>query len=217
MTRTTLALSLGLVVLTVGCPKPETACTDDARSSITLSVVDEMGVSINDATATYSVDGSAAQDCEGWSDGSFACGWEQAGTFEITVDAAGYDAQTITQDVAEDECHVITELIEVTLMPVACTGEEVPSVEVTVTDVQGMDVTSGDVMWNMAAEDDLPEPCHHQGGNVWTCAAEVAGELVIEIDNAGPYQPFAEYVTVTADECHVITEQLDAVLEYLPD
>ena len=116
-----------------------------------------------------------------------------------------------------EECHVFTESAEVQLEGVACTDEVRPSVLVTVTDVQGVDVTSGDVAWNMADEDDLPEACTHIGANQWHCAEEVPGDIRIDITNAGPYEDFTQVVTVEEDPCHVITEELDAVLEYLPD
>lgn len=217
MNRSTFLLPFGLLIFTAGCPQSETACTDDVRSSITLNVVDESGAAIDSATATYSVDGAAVEDCEAYGNGSIACGLELSGDFTVTVDADGFDPETIIQTVAKNECHVITEVLDITLYATGCTEEIVPSIEVTVTDGQGQEVTSGDVMWNMAAEDDLPEPCLQQGGNIWTCGEEVEGELIVEINNAGPYEAYAQLVTVDADECHVITEQLSAVLQYLPD
>ena len=217
MTRSSPLMPLGLLLLAAGCPGDDTACTTEARSSITVAVVDEDGASIDVATATYSVDGGAEIDCEDMSGGSLVCGWEVAGDLTVTVAASGYRTQTFTQRVEADECHVVGEVVEITLLAVDCTAEVVSSIEVTVTDSQGADVTSADVLWNMAAEDDLPEPCTQQGGNVWTCGEEAAGELVVEIDNAGPYEPYSQLVTVSEDECHVITEQLSAVLQYLPD
>jgi len=73
------------------------------------------------------------------------------------------------------------------------------------------------VRWKLADEDDLPEPCEPAGGNVWRCGEAVAGDLAVEISNAGPYAPCREVVTVEADACPVITENLDAVLQVLPD
>ena len=216
MKRLAMLFPFSVVVVAAGCPTT-TECTAEARSSISLTIVDDAGMQITDAIASYSVDGGAVRDCEGFGGGALVCGWEEAGEFTVTVDALGYGAKTFTQMVEADECHVVTEVVELVLSPIDCTAQEVPSIEVTVTDVQGLDVTSGDVMWNMAAEDDLPEPCHHQSGNVWTCADEVSGELAVEIVNAGPYVDYRHLVTVDADECHVITESLAAVLQYLPD
>ncbi|MEM6930429.1 MAG: hypothetical protein AAF602_26060, partial [Myxococcota bacterium] len=133
------------------------------------------------------------------------------------IEAPGFDSDTFTQLVESDECHVITEVVERTLPSIACTDIALPSIEVTVTDTQGTAITAADVAWNMAAEDDLPEPCTSLGGNVWVCGEEQAGELAVEISNAGPYQAFREVVTVEADECHVITESLSAVLQFVPE
>lgn len=216
MSPKSIILPLGLLALTTGCPGSAEVCTNDARSAISLTVVDEFGAPIVDTTAIYTVDGGDEQDCDG-ADGDYTCGWEMEGEFEVTVDAPGFQAYTFTQEVFSDECHVLTEVVEHTLFPLACTDQEVPSIEVTVTDSQGADVTTGDVVWNMAAEDDLPEACFNMGGNMWSCGYETEGELIVEISNAGPYEDYAQIVTVGADECHVITEQLDAVLNYLPD
>ena len=217
MTKTlTTGAVLGAALLLTACDEP-IACDAMARASITLDVVDESGTAIEDATATFTLDGGDIQDCDDMGSGSFVCAWEQTGDFEITVDAWGYDPTIIQQTITADECHVQGEAIEAVLMPEACTATEVPSVLVTVTDGQGADVTTGDVTWNLADEDDLNEPCDSLGGNQWVCGYEQAGDLRIEIDNAGPYEPFSQIVTVTADECHVLTEDLDAVLQYLPD
>lgn len=211
--------ALAFLLLLTACPGGPTTvdCTTEARSSITLTVVDPDGADVPDATATYSVDGSADEDCESFGTGGLACGWELAGTFEVTVTAPGFAPSSFTQVVEADECHVITESVEHTLQPLDCTDEALPSIRVTVTDSQGAQITSADVSWNVAAEDDLNDPCTPLGGNVWTCGEEVAGELAVEITNAGPYEPYRQTVTVTADACHVLTEELDAVLQYLPD
>ncbi|MEO0602432.1 MAG: hypothetical protein AAF211_13400 [Myxococcota bacterium] len=211
--RSTLAL-----VLLTGCPPFQEFCTLEARSSISLTVVDEDGFAIPEATASFTVGRGDAQPCDALGDpGSFVCGWEVAGEFTVTIEAPGFDTDTFTRRVESDECHVITEVVERTLSEIACTDIALPSIEVTVTDTQGAAIDSADVVWNMAAEDDLPEPCTSLGGNVWTCGEEQAGELAVEISNAGPYQAFREVVNVEADECHVLTESLSAVLEFLPD
>jgi hypothetical protein len=216
VTRLFPLMPLCLVLVAAGC-EVYTMCTDDRRSSLTVSVVDEAGAPIEGATGTYSIDGGVEANCDEGAAGMLTCGWEVAGDMTVTVSAKYHETQTFTERIEADECHVLGEEIEVTLLSVDCTAEVVPSIEVTVTDSQGVDITAADVMWNMAAEDDLPEPCTQQGGNVWVCGEEVAGELVVEIDNAGPYEPYRELVTVDEDECHVITEQFAAVLQYLPD
>jgi len=210
-------LPVALLVFAAGCTTTEFACTDDARVSMTLTVVDEAGTAIPSAIVSFSVDGGDIEECQGPGDGTFGCGLEQIGEFEVTIEALGYGTDVFTQTIESDECHVLTEVIERELQPVNCTDEEVPSIDVTVTDTQGLDVTGGDVVWYPVGEDGLAEPCMSQGANNWTCGTEDAGDLVVEISNGGPYELYSEIVTVGFDECHVITENLDAVLEYLPD
>lgn len=103
----------------VGCddvniPK---ACTEEARSSVTLKIVDaDTDEVLPEATIVWSVDDGfdtitsctdnedLVDDCE-----SFPLTYEVAGEFEITVSAEGYIDQTKTVTVEKDECHVIGE------------------------------------------------------------------------------------------------------------
>ncbi|TNE87973.1 MAG: hypothetical protein EP330_16940 [Deltaproteobacteria bacterium] len=204
-------------LMLTGCREYPMACTTEARSSVIVFVEDSGGTPVADAEVVFTVDGGAEEACMDNDGGEFVCGFEQDGHFAITGDGWGFAPTTVEVDVDADACHVITETVTLVLEPVGCTEEEVPSVQVTVTDSQGTAITSADVAWNMADEDDLPEACESLGGNQWVCAYETAGDLRIDIDNAGPYEPYTTVVTVAEDECHVITEQLSAVLQFLPD
>jgi hypothetical protein len=212
-----------LAVLCVGgltaCPEEEPQdCTMEARASVVVTLVDAEGNAIPDGTVTYSSDGlTVEEDCEGPGADGFVCGYEVAGPISILATAPGYEPVSEIVVVEADECHVSTAYLQLTMDPVACTEEIVPSVLVSVTDSAGQSISTADVVWNLADEDDLPEPCTYIAGNEWSCGQEVAGELRIDIDNAGPYEPFSALVTVEEDECHVITENLDAVLQFLPD
>lgn len=217
MNRSIIASIPALALLAaVGCQDPDgdppIDCTDEFVTSVVVDVVDDDGNLIEDATGVYTVDGGPEQDCEG-AGGELACGGEEAGDFAITVDGFGYAAETIELTVGQGECHVIQEYVEVTLGPVSCTEEVVPSVVVTVTDSDGEAILDDvEVAWNMASEDDLPEPCWNVVDNEWSCAEEVSGELAIEVSAEG-YVDAREIVTVGFDECHVITESIQVALD----
>jgi hypothetical protein len=99
------------------------ACTLEARSSVSVTVVDVMGIPALDAMVTFSVDGGAEEDaecvttaaaggCEAW-----VAGYERAGTFVIkavSADGTAKDEETVT--VTKDECHVISQMVELKLM-----------------------------------------------------------------------------------------------------
>ena len=91
-------------------------CTAEAVASVLLEVVDEEGVPIPDATATWSsLDGDTdAQDCVSHAEG-LVCGYEVAGQIELEASAPGYASETYEVTVEEDECHVITESVSLTL------------------------------------------------------------------------------------------------------
>ena len=109
-----LSFVLGLCSAGCGSGGDEMACTTEARSSVTLEVVDTMGNRITDATVTYSVDGGASKNCEPFPDGTYTCGFEEAGAFSITA-TRGMDTHTHNLTVTSDECHVIGQNVTITL------------------------------------------------------------------------------------------------------
>jgi hypothetical protein len=98
-------------------------CTLEARSSVQVTVVDVMGIPALDATVTFSVDGGVEEDaecvstaaaggCEAW-----VAGYERAGVFVIkamSADGTAKAEESVT--VAKDECHVISQMVELKLM-----------------------------------------------------------------------------------------------------
>ncbi len=212
-----IALPLCLIVAATGCVTEPLVCTEEARSSVSLELVDESGSAISDAVVTYRVDGGAEENCESWGDGGYVCGFEVEGAFEITSTRLGYGTDVFTVDVTADECHVETQVIERTLQAMDCDASWVTGAVVTVTDGQGADVTSATVEWDLPNADMLPVPCEVIGGNQWACAHEVAGPVGISITNAGPYEAFYTMIDIEHDGCHSITENVSAVLQYLPD
>ncbi len=96
-------------------------CTTEARSSVTVSLVAPDGSNPLEASggpavdATYTVDGGDTQSCEAMG-GDLVCGWEQAGHFVILVDVEGHVPEQREVTVAADECHVISQSIEIVLV-----------------------------------------------------------------------------------------------------
>lgn len=91
-------------------------CTLEARSSVSITVVDEAGEIIDDATVTFAVDQEERGACERIGD-TWACGWEEEGYFLIEATAPGYGTTVTVVEVGGDECHVATEEIELVLSP----------------------------------------------------------------------------------------------------
>lgn len=100
------------------------ACTEEARSSVDVTVVDAMGMAQKDALVTFSVDGAADEEAEcislsGGGAGpcdSWVAGYERSGSFTIkasSADGTKHAQKTVT--VAADECHVITQIVTLTL------------------------------------------------------------------------------------------------------
>ena len=79
-----------------------------------------------------------AQPCDDLGDGGWVCGWEAAGELYVTASATGYVPVTQAVTVEAGECHVVTELLALSLeaeVP-TCTTDVVPSVEVTARSAQ---------------------------------------------------------------------------------
>ncbi len=97
------------------------ACTEEARSSVSLSLVSggaPIPMSAN-AAAEFSVDeGASFTACEAIYDAAnaeFVCGYEVAGTFLIRASADGFAPGETEVVVEADECHVIGQVVELEL------------------------------------------------------------------------------------------------------
>lgn len=118
MTRLLPALSVVLVSVvaaTGACLSPPVACTLEARSSLAVSVADDAGAPVADATVTAALQGGETKTCESSGNGSYFCDFfEVEGTFTVTA-TRGADSDSATVDVVSDECHVITEAVALVL------------------------------------------------------------------------------------------------------
>lgn len=112
----TLIPLLALALPLAACLPIEQACTDEARVSVSVEVVDEAGEAVADALVAY--DGGEGEiDCEGWED-VYSCGYEVDGEIDIIVSAPGFEEQVVTVTVESDECHVISQDLVVELIEV---------------------------------------------------------------------------------------------------
>lgn len=125
MTKWTIAfLPCVAVGATVAClPEPPVACTDEARSSVQVTVVDDNGTPLEVASVTMQPTGQEESPCDRLGDpGEFTCGFEIDGDSVVRAQAVGYTSaeQTVTVGRTEDDCHVETE--SVTLRLIALDG-----------------------------------------------------------------------------------------------
>ena len=79
-----------------------------------MNVEDSLGP-VEGLPVEYSA-GDAFVACEDFGGGTYACGWEQAGLIEIRIDDPAYELFEEAIEVGEDECHVITEILDVVLI-----------------------------------------------------------------------------------------------------
>lgn len=93
---------------------------------------------------------------------------------------------------------------------VICTESAVTSVTVDVRDAYGSPIAGATATY--AEEGGSPVACEDLGGGVFACGTEVAGHLAIHVEAPG-YESFDKVLPVQEDECHVIPETLDVVLE----
>lgn len=101
-----------------GCMDSGTTCTTDNTTSVRLFVVDEAGLEVDDATATYVVAGASPEACEGPYETMFNCAWDAPGEFTVTAEAPGYEPASDVAVVVEDGlCHVVTRELTLVLVP----------------------------------------------------------------------------------------------------
>jgi hypothetical protein len=176
--------TLSFTALLAGCPGGGgTACTTEARTSVSLTVLDAEGDPVLGADASY-VSAERSGDCDEGVGGVYSCGYELAGdlTLTVLVDGAAAWSQTVTVD--EDECHVITEQVTANLEPDASRFSE-PRVY-------------ANPLF------DTPEECDDllaQGVNCWQvvdfCPSGEATIILTDIINAGTYA--VDDATVTTE------------------
>ena len=111
-----------LLVLVVGCPfvawppGGDIVCTEIFVYGVNVTVTDANGDPITGATLTLT-EGTYVETMQELQAGSYAGAGERAGTYTLTVEAAGFVTQTLDNIVVdEDECHVIPVSREVTLV-----------------------------------------------------------------------------------------------------
>lgn len=111
----TLAAALAAVSI-LSLTACEEACTTEIRPSVNVQVLDEAGLAM-DASVQYDIgDGPVSCDQLGDAAGYYICGEDFAGEIEILVSAEGYQDHSETLTPESDECHVITEELEVELV-----------------------------------------------------------------------------------------------------
>jgi len=119
MTLSRLILPLALLSAFTACGDKEVDCTEEARSSVQITLVDESDAPVIGATVTAVADGQDI-DCEDWdASGVYICGYEVSGVFVISFEAEGFESQELELEVSltEDECHV--ETVQETVVMVA--------------------------------------------------------------------------------------------------
>ncbi|MEY3214533.1 MAG: hypothetical protein RIT28_5014 [Pseudomonadota bacterium] len=119
MSLARLVFPLALLSAFTACGDKEVACTEEARSSVMLTLVDESDAPVVGASVIAATD-SGDLDCEDWdATGVYVCGYEVSGAFVISIEAAGFESQEIELEVGltEDECHV--ETVQETVVMVA--------------------------------------------------------------------------------------------------
>jgi hypothetical protein len=112
-------LAVSAIVSACGGGDDGIACTAEARTSVLLTVVDELNAPLPGVAVTYQVNGATAQSQACESNGRCAIAVEVSGVFSITASKAGYTSISGTATVTRDECHVNTERLTLTLRPAA--------------------------------------------------------------------------------------------------
>ena len=98
------------------------ACTEEARSSVTVSLVDDAGAAIPaeaEPVVEYAVDGGAAEPCDSIDGASFVCGYEVAGELTISASASGFApaSEVVEVPMTADGCHVESQSLTLALSP----------------------------------------------------------------------------------------------------
>ena len=117
--------SLLLIATLCACGSRDanTVCTEEARSSVNVTVVDSHGRPQRDAHVTFTLDGGAEQEalCDGGAGqrgdcSSWVTNYEQAGRYVITATSADSTRRAHQEvTVTRDTCHVNSTSVTLTL------------------------------------------------------------------------------------------------------
>jgi hypothetical protein len=102
------------IALTPAAP----ACTEEARPSVLVTVEGAGGEALTGVAVSFDTPtGDGLRTCSDIGTGVWACGTELAGEIAVTAVADGHEAasETVTIEMTEDGCHVITEEITLSL------------------------------------------------------------------------------------------------------
>lgn len=108
-----------------GVPMPQ-ACTEEARASVMVSVLDGAGGPFPGAAVTWRANGGEAQaaECVDFTQPPAACsrfvaGWEVSGTIEVRAEKRGFVPAAAATTVPMDEfgCHVVTRELSLVMLP----------------------------------------------------------------------------------------------------
>ena len=119
MSSLRLFTSIALLSAFTACFEKEVACTEEARSSVQITLLDEAGAPVVGASVIASTD-SGELECEDWEGaGVYTCGYEVSGAFLISIEAEGFEPAEVELEVSltDDECHV--ETVQETVVMVA--------------------------------------------------------------------------------------------------
>ncbi len=94
--------------------------------------------------------------------------------------------------------------------PIVCTELFAFSVSATVASASGAELS--EVTGTYTVDGGAETPCQDFSGGQLVCGGEEAGHFVITVTAVG-HEPQTQEVDVAADECHVISESLEFVLE----
>jgi hypothetical protein len=209
-----------LAFVLAGCPIGDNpSCTTIATYSVNVTVVDEQGAAVAEAIVSYSVDGEERGACEDIGDGSFVCGVEEAGHFVITASAQGFEARSQEVVVNENECHVLPETLEISLLSEGCPpGDQGAGIYVTLLGVEGVPLSAPVVQYRDAMIDDTAWlPCE-SWGDQWACAIGATGTFDV-MGTADGYDTAYDLVTVELDPtgCYPEAEDITLQLELMSD
>jgi hypothetical protein len=112
-------IAVGVMVGAGGCgllPGTDgTVCTTAFIYGVNVRVVDEDGEEITGAELTLE-EGDFSETLEEMADGQYVGAGERAGTYTLTVEAEGFETETVEDIVVdENECHVIPVIRTITL------------------------------------------------------------------------------------------------------
>ena len=207
-----LPMILGFSFLLAACAPP-VRCFEDPAAGVILTLIEDGNAFTGNATVNFRINGAEERACKEQDD-SYTCGLSQAGDYVIRVVIDGRQDATHEVTIANGECDVETQSLEIAVGEDCGDGSDKPSVEALIQDKTGTPFENAEVRFQVDRSGPFLQCEEGEPANGWICGRDTEGLFTLQAFDLGNLENSAQVdVEVERGSCDVITEEVIVQLE----